>query len=957
MKKQIDSSKLLKKNLRALSQANPPLSKWLSKQEEVNWLQEIRSKNGDKNLIIRDGSKMQTAYDMDNPTKTASEAIKGMNLYKENISIVIGFGLGYLANTILLKMEKGHKLLIIEPVGHMINLAFNNFDFSKYIKNHSLIIIAPGVEEVAIGLHFFSEQFVVGDWLLTVNKYANFRPKEYGILTSFTMNTLNQILCNTGTIAGEAGAKIADNDIACLPYVIRYRGVAELKDLYKDKPAVLVSTGPSLAKNIHNLIDNQDKVVIVAVGQALRVLLAYDIMPDFIATVDFGEVNIGHFKGLMDSDVPLVTINRTYAPLIKAWQGPKFITATPVPGYEHMATGILTGKGFIDAGGSVAHLCFGLAKLLGCNPITFIGQDLALGKTSHTPLADASGEVIVSKNGQIGWEVKDQRCSLHSKQIYGMGPVHMVNGYFGKPVMTNLGLASFITAMEAMVEAHLKDSEKLVINATEGGCHIEKTIRISLKDMLKKYCSKTIDKSQVKSLLSFAKDGDELITKVIPLLKEDISNLDEIIKQGKRGLDSAEELKTVVNKTSYKGLLSKKNEKLLNKILEKSKQEAGKNYIEFNNLFFKKAISTLEKRNLKKLKTIMILSNKNFKASEAAHLASVKNPLVNVAMYGASRRIQSRELKVNETIVNFLQNKEDALTRIKRNTLILQTAFDAAKSLKKSYEETLKLLKQYDKIKDNDLLMSLDEEPVNLDDAEDYFEAGNWAHPLLDAEKLLNKKTELNITENAAAEAVYNLAVSKRNLAIAKAKAGEDENAEREKNLLEYNKLLEESKKLGREEKKFDEALELLKQAVKLMPKEAEARWGLATALHHSGNIKDSIKEYKKLVTDFPDNARLRFEMGQVMIRNNNLDEGLKEIGGAMKDTDEFDSFFVHLAEIYQEGNMPEEAILAYSSYLKKYPFDYEIWTKYGNYLTSLNKKEEAKNAYNRAKEIRPKVN
>ena len=457
MKKQIDSSKLLKKNTKALSQANPPLSKWLSEQKNVDWLQEIRSKNGDKNLIIRDGSKMQTAYDMDNPTKTATEAIKEMNLYKENISIIIGFGLGYLANTILTKMEKGHKLLIIEPVGHMINLAFNNFDFSKHIKNHSLIIIAPGIEEIAIGLHFFSEQFVIGDWLLTVNKYANFRPKEYSILTSFTMNALNQILCNTGTIAGEAGAKIADNDMMCMPYLIRHRGVAELKDLYKGKPAVLVSTGPSLSKNIHHLIGMQDKVVIIAVGQALRVLLAYDIKPDFIATVDFGEVNYVHFKGLMNCKIPLVTINRTYAKLIRDWQGPKFVAATPVPGFENMATGILTNKGFIDAGGSVAHLCFGLAKLLGCNPITFIGQDLALGKTSHIPLADASGEVVVSKNGQIGWEVKDQRCHLYGKQIYGMGPVTYTNGYFSKPVMTNLGLKSFLTAMEAMVSQFLKE--------------------------------------------------------------------------------------------------------------------------------------------------------------------------------------------------------------------------------------------------------------------------------------------------------------------------------------------------------------------------------------------------------------------------------------------------------------------------------------------------------------------
>jgi hypothetical protein len=271
---------------------------------------------------------------------------------------------------------------------------------------------------------------------------------------------LNQILCNTGTIAGAAGGIIADNDIACLPYVIRHRGVAELKDLYKNKPAILISTGPSLAKNIHHLIGMEDRAIIIAVGQALRVLLAYEIKPDFICTVDFGEVNYVHFEGLMDSDIPLVTINRAYAPLLKAWQGPKFIAATPVPGYEHMATGILTNKGFIESGGSVAHLVFGLAQLLGCNPITFVGQDLALDKTSHIALADAGGEVMVDENGMIGWKIKDQRCHLFGN-THGMGPVRYIPGYYGKPVMTNVGLASFLTVFEGMIERHLKEENNV----------------------------------------------------------------------------------------------------------------------------------------------------------------------------------------------------------------------------------------------------------------------------------------------------------------------------------------------------------------------------------------------------------------------------------------------------------------------------------------------------------------
>jgi hypothetical protein len=454
-------NKMLRKNLKVISKINPCLQKWLKETPNVDWIQKIKSQNGDDNILIKEGSRQFPAYTMENPTKIAKEAAENMNLYKEDISIILGIGLGYLVNEITKKMEKKHRVVVIEPVAQMVEMALSKFDFTKYINNGQLILVTPDgktdlINNVTFLLHHLSNDNVVSAWPFTVEFYTRKRDDEYGDLIKHIGDVLNQILCNVGTVAGAAGGIIADNDMNCLPYVIKSRGVAELKDLYKDKPAVLVSTGPSLAKNIHHLIDAQDNVIIIAVGQALRVLLAYGITPDFIATVDFGSVNFCHFEGLLDSDVPLVTINRTYAPLIKAWQGPKFVAATPVPGAEKMATGILTDKGFCEAGGSVAHLVFGIAKLLGTNPIIFIGQDLALGETSHIPLADASGKVAMDETGNIGWEVTDHRCHLSSMGVHGMGQVHYVPGYYSKPVPTNLGLASFLTVFESMVSRHLE---------------------------------------------------------------------------------------------------------------------------------------------------------------------------------------------------------------------------------------------------------------------------------------------------------------------------------------------------------------------------------------------------------------------------------------------------------------------------------------------------------------------
>jgi tetratricopeptide (TPR) repeat protein len=501
--------------------------------------------------------------------------------------------------------------------------------------------------------------------------------------------------------------------------------------------------------------------------------------------------------------------------------------------------------------------------------------------------------------------------------------------------------------------------DKIVYNCTQGGAKIQGCEQMLLKDMIAKHCTKVIDKSKIKPLLSYAKDGDELISKVLPLLKKDIENLDEIIIKSGRGLAANRGLKNLMQRKSYKNLLPTKKARNFDRILIETNNLTKGDTIKTNIMFYEKVIMGLKKC---KLKNIMILSYKNFMASEAAHMASKMNPLVNVAIYGASRKIQGRALKVNQSINNFLKNPKDALIRIERNTLILTTARDAAKSLKKSYKKTYKVLKKYDIIKDDSLLVSNEIEEINLDDAETYFEAGNWAHPLLDCIKFKNKIREdpvRNIANIKYKEydnygKIYDKAIKMKNEAIQKAKDYEKENEDHDRKLLKYNDLLEEAKKIGREEQKFPEALELIKKAADFLPEETEARWGLATAFHHSGLIDESLKEYKKLIKDFPDNYLFAFEYGQVLLTNGKIKEGLKQISGVMQKTEEYDNFFARIGAIYEHLDMKKEAINAYSSYLKKFPYDFKVWAKKGDCLLTLGKNQMAENAFKKALKIKP---
>ena len=95
----------LKRNFTALKQINPDLLEWIRKEKNADWIQEIQSENKEKNMLVEFGSKKHLIYDIKNPSKEAKHAVKSMKLYKDTVSICMGFGLGYLAKEMLEKMD------------------------------------------------------------------------------------------------------------------------------------------------------------------------------------------------------------------------------------------------------------------------------------------------------------------------------------------------------------------------------------------------------------------------------------------------------------------------------------------------------------------------------------------------------------------------------------------------------------------------------------------------------------------------------------------------------------------------------------------------------------------------------------------------------------------------------------------------------------------------------------
>lgn len=844
---------LLNVNLDALSIATNDGFRGLIRDAKSSgkW-QPITDKSGNRNCLTRYAGKNVALYGQNSSLEKIKEEVEKMPLPSDHVTLLIGAGLGHLCHALLKQMEPGHVVVLIEPDPELLRYMFSEYDFSDYLTKGDLVIACPGKDEVQYALNMVDSRNVPQGWQIILEHYVPSMNNLYEEITQFTSRALNSIRCNVGTVMG-AGGLLALNDILNLPYCFYRPGVNALQDLAKGKSAVIVSTGPSLSKNIHLLRKAQGKVVIIAVAQAIRPLLAYGIRPDFACTVDYGRVNQDHFEGLWDCGIPLVALNKTWAPILSKWQGPVYVMASN-GGPEDSGAGLLNDKGALEQGGSVSHSALGLAILLGCAKITLIGQDLAYeGTLSHIPLADASGSVVQGPEGDLRWTVTDGRSSIanESKETketngYSMGESVEVPAYFGGMVQTNQGLLSFISAFEIIIKKHPGIQ---FFNSTEGGANIQGMRPMLLIDFLNKH------KSRVHFNLDYREDFTKTKT-IYSVLIDEYDELKQIIANAEKALVE--------------------NDRII------------------------KYQSDIE-RYAKALK-------KNEELSNSAHELAKKNPLVGIHIYHASRMLYRKDFKqkmdYNKPVKSILKLK------CQKNRMILEAAIHACKELIPAYARTINRIRRFDKSKDMKWLKIKTKENNSITVIRDQWEndlsRGNWGRPLLE--------TEAMIHHGSVVLYVYSVNKKAKQMRDAAIKEAKKRPIAKLRKQIESLNCLNDAHVFGRN-KEFDKALVLIKRAYKIQPS-ALALWGWAVTEAELKNNDNALRLYKKLRTmeyGRYDSPRYEFEELLVRIRSGNMTDidDMTDFIFKQKESKNGEQFFwiaEHLGDLYIKSKQWEKA-------------------------------------------------
>jgi len=227
------------------------------------------------------------------------------------------------------------------------------------------------------------------------------------------------------------------------------------RDLHKNKPILVVATGPSLNKQMPLLAQYKDQFVIVAVDPAVPILKSYGIVPQFVMSIDPKKRPYWKYNELDDDTTFVIEIG--CCPDVAWSNNKKYLVTSCHKDVHRLITSLGAHAPYLQTGGSVGTSAFSLACYMGGNPIVMIGMDLAwTGGKDH-----AEGYV-----SQYSREVLDAR---HAKGFE-------IEGYDGQPVRTERQLLYYKTWFEQRIR-QLPD--RLIVNATEGGALINGAIQLS----------------------------------------------------------------------------------------------------------------------------------------------------------------------------------------------------------------------------------------------------------------------------------------------------------------------------------------------------------------------------------------------------------------------------------------------------------------------------------------------
>ncbi|ECQ7363660.1 motility associated factor glycosyltransferase family protein, partial [Campylobacter jejuni] len=503
------------KNIQALlSGVNEPLGNKL-----LNFIQNKTCSrfNIDENLNIFD--KTHNVFMYENLEEEINFFYQSILEKTPRYPFICIYGIG---NALLIKnLAKHYKhLFVFESEIELFILALSTIDLSEELKVYKIVLFDCVAKDLEIQIAMIFDQQSILEYLSLYEMFisSHYYLKYYEASILF----VNELCIKSASVA------IRNADITCfLPLLTHGQFLQNIPSMLESIPfqrilsqrknkfdnAIVVSAGPSLAKQLPLLKAYQDKAVIFCADGALSMLEKEGIIPDYVTNLDFTDLAMKFFQN-KENKTSLNMLSCATHPSLVHFLDNKSVVLRDDPLYQRFN---LNDFGYIDTGTHVSHFSYTLALALGFKNIIMIGQDLAFDEEGNSH----------SKGFDFGEKFSGEENIDKLK----------VTAYAGKgEVLTHITWNDYRIKLEYLFACN--EQKAKFYNATEGGARINFTEELSFKECCEKFLTK--EKPQFELPKSLTKNrSDKLLVKFKEKIQKDQDN-------AKRFLDDALALKQIL---------------------------------------------------------------------------------------------------------------------------------------------------------------------------------------------------------------------------------------------------------------------------------------------------------------------------------------------------------------------------------------------------------------------------
>lgn len=372
---------------------------------------------------------------------------------------------------------------VFEPSLSQLRDAFILTDYIKLLRSRRLLILTQIDASIFDRLGPFSSLINLGFVGLRHEPSIRRDPAFFAQAAARVADFVSLSRTNLATTI-QHGRKTARNLCDNLQPYLHSGSLARLKDAFLGRPAIIVSAGPSLRKNIDQLHRAQGKAIIIAVQTTLRPLLEAGVTPDFVTALDHHEISSRFYENLPHGlTTELVAEPKTSRKVLQAWQQDpgRRLTLLGNAFLESILREARPAKPTLPAGATVAHLAFSLAEYLGCGAAILVGQDLGFSDgLAYTP-GTSYDDVWRPETGRF--------CTFEMRQWEHIArdrpALRPIQDWRGNSTYTEQRLFTYLQQFERMFAA----SAMAVIDATEGGVAKRHTTRMTLSEAVASFCA------------------------------------------------------------------------------------------------------------------------------------------------------------------------------------------------------------------------------------------------------------------------------------------------------------------------------------------------------------------------------------------------------------------------------------------------------------------------------------